>query len=265
MDLIIPNWPAPKNVFAAITTRSGGCSKQPWNSLNLAYHVGDDPTSVQQNWQFVSDQLALPSAPQLLDQVHGVDIFEAGVLPVVEGAGLPVADGSYSNAAGHISMVMTADCLPILLCNRAGTEVAAVHAGWRGLAAGVVSNTVNKFVSSPDELMAFLGPAISQKHFEVGSEVRQTFLDSTTNEILQNKISACFVKADTASLDSDPCVPEQTHWMADLYELSRVALNSIGVSKIYGGDLCSYGDVKQFFSYRRDGQTGRMASLIWIR
>ncbi|MCL4122089.1 UNVERIFIED_CONTAM: hypothetical protein GTU68_010563 [Idotea baltica] len=142
---------------------------------------------------------------------------------------------------------MTADCLPILLCNTAGTEVAAIHAGWRGLAAGVVSNAVKQFCSPATDLMAYFGPAISQQNFEVGPEVRQAFLSSSSHEH-DSKFGDCNVD----------------HWMADLYGLARIALNQIGISQIYGGDLCSYADAKRFYSYRRDGQTGRMASLIWI-
>lgn len=260
MDLIIPSWPAPANIAAAITTRNGGCSTSPWNSLNLAFHVGDSPALVEQNWQSVSEQLSLPSTPQLLNQVHGIDIVEVGDRKEVANVITPTADGCYTKIPGYVCAVMTADCLPILLCNTAGTEVAAVHAGWRGLAAGVVSNAVKQFCSPATDLMAYLGPAISQQNFEVGPEVRQAFLSSSSHEHVPHKINACFTQSDSEGGDS-----KSDRWMADLYGLARIALNQAGVSQIYGGDFCSYTDAEQFYSYRRDGQTGRMASLIWIR
>ena len=256
MDLIVPSWPAPANIAAAITTRNGGCSTSPWNSLNLAFHVGDNPESVKQNWQSVSEQLNLPSTPQLLNQVHGIEIVEVGGCKEISNEIIPAADGCYTKSSHNVCAVMTADCLPILLCNTAGTEVAAVHAGWRGLAAGVVSNAVKQFFSPSTDLMAYLGPAISQQNFEVGPEVRQAFLSSSSHEHVQYKINACFTLSDSEG--------EADRWMADIYGLARIALYQVGVSQIYGGDFCSYADTEQFYSYRRDGQTGRMASLIWI-
>lgn len=256
MDLIVPSWPAPANIAAAITTRNGGCSTSPWNSLNLAFHVGDSPESVKQNWQSVSEQLNLPSTPQLLSQVHGIEIVEVGGRKEIANEIAPAADGCYTKSPDYVCAVMTADCLPILLCNTAGTEVAAVHAGWRGLAAGVVSNAVKQFCSPSTDLMAYLGPAISQQNFEVGPEVRQAFLSSSSHEHVQYKINACFTPSDSEG--------EADRWMADIYGLARIALYQVGVSQIYGGDFCSYADTEQFYSYRRDGQTGRMASLIWI-
>jgi len=259
MDLIIPNWPVPTNISAAITTRSGGCSASPWDSLNLAFHVGDNPKSVKQNWQSVSEQLNLPSTPQLLNQVHGIDIVEVGGCKEIANEFIPTADGCYAKSPDLICTVMTADCLPILLCNTAGTEVAAIHAGWRGLVAGVVSNAVKQFCSPATDLMAYLGPAISQKNFEVGPEVRQAFLSSSSHKYVRHKINACFTRSGSKSGDCNV-----DHWMADLYGLARIALNQTGIYRIYGGDYCSYADAEQFYSYRRDGQTGRMASLIWI-
>lgn len=259
MDLIIPNWPAPTNISAAITTRNGGCSVSPWDSLNLASHVGDNPQSVEQNWQSVSEQLNLPSALQLLNQVHGIGIVEVGGRKKIANEIIPTADGSYTKSQDHVCTVMTADCLPILLCNTVGTEVAAIHAGWRGLAAGVVSNAVKQFCSPATDLMAYLGPAISQQNFEVGPEVRQAFLFSSSPEHIQYKINACFTQSDSKGGAS-----KSDRWMADLYGLARIALYQAGVSQIYGGDFCSYADAERFYSYRRDGQTGRMASLIWI-
>ena len=258
MEILKPDWPIPSNVCVAISTRCGGQSLRPWNSLNLAYHVGDKFESVAQNWQLLSKQLGLPSSPQLLNQIHGTVMVKAA------GDGLVrTADGSYTNAPGHVCTVMTADCLPILLCNTEGTEVAAIHAGWRGLAAGIVRNAVRQFSSSSTDLMAYLGPAISQLHFEVGAEVRQAFLDNTFNDDSKdrgskNRIEGCFLKS------GDEEKKQNEYWMADLYGLAKVALNLEGVTRIYGGNFCTYADSKQFYSYRREGQTGRMASLIWI-
>ena len=258
MEILKPDWPAPNNVCAAISTRCGGQSLPPWNSLNLAYHVGDKLESVAQNWQLLSKQLGLPSSPQLLNQIHGTVMVKAAVDGLVL-----TADGSYTNTPERVCTVMTADCLPILLCNVAGTEVAAIHAGWRGLAAGIVRNAVRQFSSSSADLMVYLGPAISQQHFEVGAEVRRAFLDNTFNDDSKsrgskNRIEACFLKSGERGKKQDE------YWMADLYGLAKVALNLEGVTQIYGGNFCTYADSKQFYSYRREGQTGRMASLIWI-
>ena len=251
MDIVTPDWPAPVTVRAAISTRVGGFSTKSWDSLNLAFHVGDDSQAVTKNWQKLADYLGFESSPQLLNQVHGTDLVEA----LCDGE-IPTADGCFSHVPGQVCTVMTADCLPILLCNTAGTEVAAVHAGWRGLAAGIVDRAMSCFSSPPDQLMAYLGPAISQQYFEVGAEVRETFLASTNRQISRNRISDCFIKKTSKGDDKK--------WMADLYGLARVALNDMGVEQIYGGEFCTYDDVKHSYSYRRDGQTGRMASLIWI-
>jgi YfiH family protein len=221
--------------------------------------VGDNPQAVGQNWQLLSKRLGLPSSPQLLNQTHGTAM--AGAL--CDGSIL-TADGSYTRTPGRVCTVMTADCLPILLCNTSGTEVAAIHAGWRGLAAGIVCNAIRQLSSSSSTLIAYLGPTISQQHFEVGDEVRQAFLDNTFNHKTKsgdsrNRIEACFSKS------SDRQKKQDEFWMADLYGLAAVALNAEGITQIYGGNFCTYTDSKQFYSYRREGQTGRMASLIWIR
>jgi YfiH family protein len=254
---IIPSWPAPENVHAAISTRIGGQSVSPWGELNLAYHVGDNPKVVEKNWQLLSEQLLskkqpLPSSPQLLQQVHGTTIVDA----VCNGS-TPEADGCYTNRAGRVCSVMTADCLPLLICNRAGTEIAAVHAGWRGLAAGIIGQAIKRFDASPAELMVYLGPAISQSHFEVGVEVLEaflahTFVDKSSQQHMFSNIEKSFIKKDEA------------HWQANIYGLATMALQELGVTSVYGGDYCTYADAQQFYSYRRDGQTGRMASLIWI-
>ena len=265
MDILTPDWPAPVTVQSAITTRVGGFSCKPWDSLNLAFHVGDDTQRVAQNWAQLARQLKLPPSPQLLNQVHGTDLVEALCERQV-----PTADGCFSHQRGQACVVMTADCLPILLCNTAGNEVAAVHAGWRGLAAGIVSHAISYFSSPPNQLMAYLGPAISQKHFEVGAEVRQAFLSDSFHRNSTSKVTNCFSKSEGDSHQGDFCEGEPhvdsraDKWMADLYGLARIALNEAGVDQVYGGDFCTYEDTRRFYSYRRDGQTGRMASLIWI-
>jgi len=265
MEILTPDWPAPVTVQSAISTRIGGFSTKPWGSLNLAFHVGDDSLRVEENWaqltrQLLTKQLEIPPSPQLLNQVHGTDLVEA----LHEGL-VPTADGCFSHKRGRACVVMTADCLPILLCNTAGTEVAAVHAGWRGLAAGIVSHAMSCFSSPPNQLMAYLGPAISQKYFEVGAEVRQAFLTDCFRRNSKSKVTNCFSKVKSNFHEGGPHVDNSADkWMADLYGLARIALNEAGVDQIYGGDFCTYEDTRRFYSYRRDGQTGRMASLIWI-
>jgi len=255
--IIIPDWPAPDNVRAAITTRIGGFSQAPFDSFNLALHVADDPNTIERNRQLLQQSLALPTEPQWLNQIHGVDIVEAQNDGVIRDA-----DGSYSGRAGRICLVQTADCLPILLCNQEGTEVAAIHAGWRGLAAGVVANSVTKF-KSPN-LIAYLGPAISQANFEVGADVYSAFLALADRWCLgeggkpigEQAIKLCFQQSQVSGTD-------QKKWHADLYGLARLALNGAGVDQVFGGDYCTYADLQRFYSYRREGETGRMASLIW--
>jgi YfiH family protein len=171
MSVILPDWPAPTSVKAAVSTRRGGLSVAAWRSMNLAYHVGDNALAVEQNWQLLGSVLRLPGEPQLLEQVHGIDVIQAQNDGIIRRA-----DACYSDQRDRVCTVMTADCLPILICNMAGTEVAAVHAGWRGLAQGVVASTARQFKSRPDQLLAWLGPAISQTHFEVGEDVYQAFL-----------------------------------------------------------------------------------------
>ena len=247
MPVILPNWPAPVSIKAAVSTRRGGLSVAAWRSLNLAYHVGDDPLSVRQNWQLLGSALGLPGDPQLLEQVHGVDVVRAHNDGVIRRA-----DACYSDRRDVVCTVMTADCLPILICDRAGTEVAAVHAGWRGLAQGIVAGAVRQFKSCPGQLLAWLGPAISQPHFEVGEDVYQALLANAPGWGSIQQVDACFVRT------------RPDRWHADIYALARLALSAEAVTRIYGGDCCTFADAESFYSYRRDGQTGRMASLIWI-
>jgi len=238
---IEPNWPAPPGVRALTTLRKGGYSQQPFDGLNLGDHVGDDPAAVNRNRQLLYQSLNLPSEPAWLTQVHGIDVIEAGVAP--EGW---EADALFSRTPGQVCAVLTADCLPLLLCNRTGDRVAAVHAGWRGLADGVIEATLDRLTAPGDEIIAWLGPAIGPECFEVGAEVRDTFLQHNP-------------ETETAFKANRP-----SHWLADIYQLARLRLKACGVNAVWGGEFCTVTNKGRFYSYRRDGRTGRMATLIWI-
>ncbi|MEO8417136.1 MAG: peptidoglycan editing factor PgeF [Methylophilaceae bacterium] len=238
-DLIFPNWPAPANVQALQTTRAGGESVGPYASLNLGDRVGDIPLQVAANRQAFNR--LVPSEPLWLKQVHGVKVVDAATA-----SGLPEADAAYARMPHAVCTVMTADCLPVLLCDEAGSVVGAAHAGWRGLLGGVIEATITAMHTSPSHLMAWLGPAIGPQAFEVGMEVRDAF-------VAQNAQAAqAFLPA------------PNDKWLADIYLLAKQRLCTMGVDRIYGGDLCTYTDQTRFFSYRRDGITGRMASMIWL-
>lgn len=247
MSWIIPDWPAPGNICARITTRTGGCSDGSYASNNMGLHVGDDPARVLQNRQQLCALAELALEPQWLEQIHGVKVVNA------KGDGLVrTADGSYSNQQGQACLVMTADCLPILLCDKSGSQVAALHCGWRSLAKGICARGLQKFTCASSELLAYLGPAISQRHFEVGVDVLDAFFKSARTIEHQEQIAAAFSPA-----------KRPLHFYADIYALARAELLALGVSAIYGGNYCTYADADRFYSYRRDKVTGRMASLIW--
>jgi YfiH family protein len=243
-DLIIPRWPAPANVRAMQTTRAGGVSVAPYDTLNLGMHVEDNPLNVARNRQLLNAYV--PTEPVWLNQVHGVTVIDAAVTSCV-----PDADAAFSKSRGAVCAVMTADCLPLLFCNRAGTVVAATHAGWRGLCDGVIEATIDAMQVPPDSLMAWLGPAIGPQAFEVGEDVRQEFMAR------QGEAKDAFVPAGDGK------------WMGNMYRLAQLRLGRKGVTEIYGGgidqDFCTYTDASRFFSFRRDGKTGRMASLIWLQ
>ncbi len=244
-------WPVPANVKTCITTRSGGVSLAPYASNNLAQHVGDDPARVVQNRQALITHAALPAEPQWLEQIHGTRLVEAC------GDGrVRTADGCFSRHLGQPCAVLTADCLPVLLCNKAGTQVAAAHAGWRGLADGIVREAVASFTASPLELLVYLGPAIGPDAFEVGVDVLESFFDSAMSEEHSSAIADAF----------RPSLQRPLHFYADIYALARAELIALGMpaDAIYGGSFCTYSDADHFYSYRRDGVTGRMASLIWL-
>ena len=251
-SFFIPNWPVPDSVGSAISLRYGGVSEGPFSSNNMAFHAGDSPINVQANRASLIEQLNLTSSPVWLDQVHGIDVIYA---PTVKGT--PEADGSYSDQAGVVCAVMTADCLPVLLCNKQGSQVAVVHAGWRGLAAGVVRKAAAKFLSHDGPLMAFLGPAIGACAFEVGAEVQQAFLDNAQSQSHRQAIFGAFRPSDNTG--------RKDHYLADIYALARGELNSCGVFDIYGGDDCTFSNPEQFYSYRREPVTGRHATLIWLK
>lgn len=241
-ESIIPDWPAPARVGCLVTTRSGGVSDGVFSSLNLGDHVGDDPAAVAANRGVVCRRVV--GQPVWLNQVHGTRVVDAA--EYVGAALPPEADASFARRSGVACVVMTADCLPVLFCDMAGTVVAAAHAGWRGLQAGVLEATVAAMGVPGSELMAWLGPAIGPRAFEVGGEVRDAFMVDAPEAAYAFKLMS------------------NGKWLADIYLLARQCLARLKVTRVCGGDFCTVSEKERFFSYRRDGQTGRMASLIWL-
>ncbi|NOU00043.1 MAG: peptidoglycan editing factor PgeF, partial [Gallionella sp.] len=233
------NWPAPPNIRALQTTRIGGFSRAPYDSLNLGSHVSDAPLDVARNRILLNT--LMPSEPVWLEQVHGIVVANAD-----SASCLPQADACIATHRSAVCVVMTADCLPILLCDQQGTVVGVVHAGWKGLAAGVIEAAVHAMNVPMQNLMAWLGPAISQQAFEVGAEVREAF-----------------IAADPQALNAF-LAGKNGRWLADLYALARLRLGALGITKIFGGDYCTYREPDKFFSYRRDCVTGRMGTFIWL-
>lgn len=240
VEWIRPDWEPPPGVVALTTTRRGGVSEPPMDTWNLAHHVDDDPAAVRENRERLRRAARLPAEPCWLDQVHSADVVEAG-----EASRGARADASFTSRSGVVCAVLTADCLPVVLCDRRGREVAVAHAGWRGLAAGVVEVTVARLASPPDEILAWLGPAIGPDAFEVGPEVRDAFVRSH----------------DEARGAFRPARPG--HYLADLALLARWRLERLGVRRVHASGLCTHTDARRFFSYRRDGPCGRMATLVW--
>lgn len=239
LDLILPTWAVPKTVRAFTTTRHGGVSIDPYDSFNLGDHVGDDPARVRANRLRL--RAALPGEPRWLTQVHGIDVVDAA-----HAASGATADGSYTDRRGVVCAILTADCLPIFLSNRQGTKVGALHAGWRGLAGGIVEAGVRAMNVPGAELLAWLGPSIGPAEFEVGDEVCRAFVDHDAGA------TEAFVAADHGK------------WHADLHRLAARRLRALGVVDISGDAFCTLRETDKFFSFRRDGVTGRMASLIWM-
>lgn len=244
---IVPEWAAPVGVSALSTTRAGGVSAPPYASCNLGLHVGDDAQAVHANRAALAAALPEARAVQWLEQVHGVVVVQAN-----DANTIPVADACWSREPGIACAVMTADCLPVLLTDTAGTVVAAVHAGWRGLQAGVLEETIAAMDAAPAKLLAWMGPAIGPQAFEVGGEVRDLFLSATAlNPAI---VDACFT--------ANPANPQ--HYFADIYGLAAARLAALGVTQVSGKKACTYSESQRFFSYRRSGQTGRMASVIML-
>ena len=237
---LAPDWPAPPNVRALTTLRGGGFSAGPYESLNLAAHVGDAPAAVARNRERLLSAAGIPTEPCWLEQVHGARAIDADDWrPGVE------ADAIVAKRPGQVCVVLTADCLPLLLCDRSGSQVAAVHAGWRGLADGVIEAAVRALSVEPRRLLAWLGPAIGPDAFEIGGEVRERFVGADP------AASALFRPGRTG------------RWLADIYGLARMRLRAAGVDAVHGGGHCTVRQAGDYYSYRRDGATGRMASLVW--
>jgi polyphenol oxidase len=284
-DLIVPDWPAPKGIHAAFTLRTGGVSRTPYDSLNVGTHVGDEPSAVTENRLRIREALTLPAEPTWLEQVHGTDVAmldgligkrataavahpsvanaqstqrsrsDDATAPRTAGAAQTRvnaprftylrADAAVTHSTGCVCVIQVADCMPVLFAARDGSAVGAAHAGWRGLAGGVLEATVQALAIEPSQLIAWMGPAIGPKHFEVGDEVREAFITHDT------QASAAFT------------LNERGRWQCDLYFLARRRLEALGIHSVAGGGWCTYEDTSRFFSYRREGRCGRMAALIW--
>ena len=239
MNWIKPDWPLPPDIHAAVTLRTGGVSNGGYASLNPAAHVNDEPEQVAANRHIIKQMLQLPSEPIWLQQVHGIRVVKAD-----RASALEQADASFTDRAGVVCAVLTADCLPVLFCGDQGRVIAAAHAGWRGLQAGILKQTLKSMDCR--NVAAWLGPAIGPDNFEVGDEVRAAFTAENPTT------GAAFRPIGSGK------------WLADIYHLARINLTNAGVRKIYGGGLCTVAEPQRFYSYRRDGAaTGRMCSLIW--
>jgi hypothetical protein len=240
--MIKPNWPAPSHIIAGVTQRIGGVSEGVYASNNFGLHVGDNAQHVNTNRQQLDALLPAKKHWQWLEQVHGVDVIHAPTGKV------DIADASYTHTTQVVCTVLTADCLPILLTDEKGNEVAAIHAGWRSLCKGVIENTIAQFSANPQTLLAWLGPAIGPQHFEVGNDVLQAFRSANCGEQSQ----AAFI------------AKNNNKYLCDIYQLAKIRLYSLGVTQIFGGDLCTVSDSDNFYSFRRDNITGRMVSFIYI-
>ncbi len=240
MSLIIPNWPAPKQIKAFNSTREGGYSMAPFSGLNLGMHVGDDPLVVARNRQWLMQHANMPSSPIWLNQTHSTRVIQV----TKPSDNVLDADGVITSAVGVVCSAMTADCLPVLITNCQGNQVAAVHAGWRGLAAGIIENALEYF---SDDVLVWLGPAIGAQAFEVGQEVKDTFCAD-----------------DVRAQQAFQPLGKDGKWLANLALLAQLRLAKIGIDQVYHSHLCTFQNPQQFYSYRRDGVTGRQASFIWI-
>jgi hypothetical protein len=256
MILSITGWGAPANVAALVTTRAGGVSPAPYQTFNLACHVGDDTVAVQANRRQLKSLLPASLRIQWLEQVHGTSVL----MPAITNSELDdpaeqKGDAIYLNTPGVAGAILTADCLPVFFADQEGSSAAVAHVGWRGLADGILENTLACFKLPPQQIVTWLGPAIGPCHFEIGEEVREVFLSRTRNHQEREEMSlSAFTPAGTKG-----------KWMADLYVLARLRLRNAGLTKISGGTYCTVCEQNSFYSYRRDGVTGRMASLIYLK
>lgn len=252
--LITPDWAAPANVRAAMTTRRGGVSRAPWHSLNLGVHVGDDPASVQENRRIVREAAGLQSEPVWLEQVHStsVAVLDETHAQAAAAGRRPRADAAVTFREGVVCSIQVADCMPVLFAARDGSVVGAAHAGWRGLAGGVLEATTEAMRTPPAEIAAWLGPAIGPANFEVGDDVVDAFTRAAAPAAIA-ATQAAFTRKSSGK------------WLADLYALARLRLATLGVTQVRGGGRCTVAEKDEFFSFRRDGQTGRMAALIWMQ
>lgn len=236
-NFIFPNWNAPENVHAVMTTRIGGVSKSPYDSFNLATHVEDDSEHVLENRRFLKTTLNLPTQPFWLEQIHSNIVVEASTDLI-----LPKADASFTTQENVVCVVMTADCLPVLMCSKNGEKIAAIHAGWRGLESGIISRTIEALKTK--ELIVWFGAAIGANCFEVGDDVHNAFLKKS---------------ADYSSAFKE----NGSQWLCDIYQLAQIELAQLDITDVFGGQFCTVSNSERFYSYRRDKQTGRMATLIW--
>ncbi|OCG22158.1 peptidoglycan editing factor PgeF [Gilliamella apicola] len=254
MKSIYPYWTAPKNIHAFTTTRTGGVSLAPFASLNMGNRTGDNLEHIVENRRRIIQTEQIPSEPYWLTQIHStiaLDISQIALQPPMGNINSHQsfeADASYTNQPKQVSVVLTADCMPVLFCTTKGDEVAAAHAGWRGLCNGILEETVKKFSSPPSKIIAWMGPAISAKKFEVGIEVKQQF------EEVDPKAQIAFRLIDST----------EQKYLANLYLIAKQRLQALGITQIFGGDYCTYTEQDKFFSYRRENNTGRMATMIWF-
>ncbi|QIR15515.1 peptidoglycan editing factor PgeF [Shewanella aestuarii] len=249
--MLTHDWPIPDNVAIVFTDRHGGYSEPPFDSLNLGMHVGDNPHKVLANRRVLVERYGLPAEPLWLNQVHGTKMVCESTLSDKQINQVPSADGSFSNQYGQVCVVMTADCLPVLLCDKQGTQVAAVHAGWRGLCDGIIEQALTQFSQPSSDIIAYLGAAIGPEKFEVGAEVKHAFMRHNP------QAESCFKMATSSTLSTPK-------YLADIVALAKLRLKAKNVTSIYSSDICTVSD-ENYFSYRRDHQTGRMASLIWLK
>ena len=243
LPVLRPDWPAPDSVHGGCTTRLGGVSRVPYAGLNLGRSGGDDPAAVSENRRRAFAALQAPAEPHWIFQVHGTEVVRAPFAAIT-----PPADACFTTQPGVVCAVQAADCLPVLFCDEAGSVVAAAHAGWRGLAAGVLEATVAALPVASNTVLAWLGPAIGPEAFEVGDEVR-----------------AAFLQVDAAAADCFRSAPQSGKHYADLFALARQRLARAGVARVYGGGLSTHAEPERFYSFRRDGVTGRMAAMIWLQ